>query len=126
MLPGAQPTQISAISKTFCPAHKSYIIAGGLGGFGLELARWLVLRGAQKLVLTSRSGIRTGKRRWAAANAGFPLAGCGPPSPLVQPHSPVSHRLPSQAGSRVAAPGHTGACIHEQCQLSGGGSCSHR
>lgn len=60
VLPGAQPTQISAIAKTFCPAHKSYIITGGLGGFGLELARWLVLRGAQKLVLTSRSGIRTG------------------------------------------------------------------
>lgn len=60
MLPGAQPTLISAISKTFCPEHKSYIITGGLGGFGLELARWLVLRGAQRLVLTSRSGIRTG------------------------------------------------------------------
>lgn len=50
----------SALSKTFCPAHKSYVLAGGLGGFGLELAHWLVLRGAQKLVLTSRSGIRTG------------------------------------------------------------------
>nr|4PIV_A Chain A, Fatty acid synthase [Homo sapiens]4PIV_B Chain B, Fatty acid synthase [Homo sapiens] len=56
-------------SKTFCPAHKSYIIAGGLGGFGLELAQWLIQRGVQKLVLTSRSGIRTGYqakqvRRW--------------------------------------------------------------
>ena len=36
------------------------IFAGGLGGFGLELADWLVLRGARKLVLSSRSGIRTG------------------------------------------------------------------
>lgn len=36
------------------------MIAGGLGGFGLELADWLVLRGCQKLVLTSRSGLRTG------------------------------------------------------------------
>ncbi|XP_071066957.1 fatty acid synthase isoform X2 [Dasypus novemcinctus] len=58
--PGAEPTLMTALSKTFCPAHKSYVIAGGLGGFGLELARWLVERGAQKLVLTSRSGIRTG------------------------------------------------------------------
>ncbi|XP_075418526.1 fatty acid synthase isoform X2 [Tenrec ecaudatus] len=57
---GACPAPTMAISKTFCPAHKSYIIAGGLGGFGLELAQWLVVRGAQKLVLTSRSGIRTG------------------------------------------------------------------
>ncbi|KAM4844089.1 fatty acid synthase [Thomomys bottae] len=55
-----QPVLMSAIAKTFCPAHKSYIITGGLGGFGLELAQWLVQRGAQKLVLTSRSGIRTG------------------------------------------------------------------
>lgn len=76
MLPGAQPTQISAIAKTFCPAHKSYIITGGLGGFGLELARWLVLRGAQRLVLTSRSGIRTGKQvrgPGAAGDIGLPL-----------------------------------------------------
>ncbi|XP_058417917.1 fatty acid synthase isoform X1 [Diceros bicornis minor] len=55
-----KPTVMAAVSKTFCPAHKSYVITGGLGGFGLELAQWLVLRGAQKLVLTSRSGIRTG------------------------------------------------------------------
>ena len=31
-----------------------------MGGFGLELADWLVLRGAHKLVLSSRTGIRTG------------------------------------------------------------------
>ena len=36
------------------------IFAGGLGGFGLELADWLILRGARKLVLSSRTGIRTG------------------------------------------------------------------
>lgn len=57
---GPKPVPMAAISKTFCTAHKSYVIAGGLGGFGLELAQWLLLRGAQKLVLTSRSGVRTG------------------------------------------------------------------
>ena len=31
-----------------------------MGGFGLELADWLVLRGARKLVLSSRTAIRTG------------------------------------------------------------------
>jgi fatty acid synthase len=35
-------------------------LTGGLGGFGLELADWLVVRGARKLVLTSRQGIKTG------------------------------------------------------------------
>lgn len=42
----------------FCP-NKSYIITGGLGGFGLELAEWLVERGARHLILCSRSGVRT-------------------------------------------------------------------
>uniref|UniRef100_H9H9W4 Fatty acid synthase n=1 Tax=Nomascus leucogenys TaxID=61853 RepID=H9H9W4_NOMLE len=63
VLKGAKPKLMSAISKTFCPAHKSYVITGGLGGI------WLIQRGVQKLVLTSRSGIRTGYqakqvRRW--------------------------------------------------------------
>lgn len=40
----------------FKPDH-CYIIAGGLGGFGLELADWMVLRGARKLVLSSSRGI---------------------------------------------------------------------
>ena len=37
---------------------KTYIIVGGLGGFGLELAYWTVLRGAKKLILTSRTGVK--------------------------------------------------------------------
>lgn len=63
---GAQnPTPVSfpAIRRTFCPPSQSYIITGGLGGFGLELAQWLTERGARKLVLTSRSGIRNGETR---------------------------------------------------------------
>lgn len=60
---GLKPVRMPAMSRTFYPAHKSYVILGGLGGFGLELAHWLVQKGVQKLVLTSRSGIRTGE--WA-------------------------------------------------------------
>lgn len=33
----------------------SYWIAGGLGGFGLEIAKWMVTRGAKHLVLSGRS-----------------------------------------------------------------------
>ncbi|XP_032664083.1 fatty acid synthase-like [Odontomachus brunneus] len=54
---------ILAYPRFFCEPHKSYIILGGLGGFGLELADWLILRGARKLVLTSRTGIRNGYQR---------------------------------------------------------------
>uniref|UniRef100_A0A6P7G8W5 Fatty acid synthase n=1 Tax=Diabrotica virgifera virgifera TaxID=50390 RepID=A0A6P7G8W5_DIAVI len=60
---------VSAIPRTYMDPEKSYILVGGLGGFGLELANWLVTRGAKKMVLTSRSGIKTGYqslciRRW--------------------------------------------------------------
>lgn len=33
---------------------RTYLITGGLGGFGLALAVWLVGRGARKLVLSSK------------------------------------------------------------------------
>lgn len=44
--------------QTFFDPCKSYVITGGLGGFGLELAHWMVSRGCRKLVLTSRNGIK--------------------------------------------------------------------
>jgi fatty acid synthase len=51
---------VRAIRKTWFSPNKTYIITGGLGGFGLELTEWLVERGARNLILCSRSGIRTG------------------------------------------------------------------
>src|SRR6185436_6730925 len=50
---------INAIKRTLFNPHKSYIITGGLGGFGLEIADWLIKRNARKLILTSRRGITT-------------------------------------------------------------------
>jgi acyl transferase domain-containing protein len=38
-------------------ADATYLVTGGTGSLGLELARWLVDRGARHLVLTSRSGL---------------------------------------------------------------------
>lgn len=43
-----------------CHEDHVYVIVGGLGGFGLELADWLIMRGARKLVLTSRRGVSNG------------------------------------------------------------------
>ncbi|XP_053215026.1 fatty acid synthase-like [Panonychus citri] len=48
-----------SIGQTFFDLEKSYIITGGLGGLGLEVAYWMVSRGATNLILTSRSGIKT-------------------------------------------------------------------
>ncbi|KAH8691692.1 reducing type I polyketide synthase [Phaeosphaeriaceae sp. PMI808] len=39
-------------------ANATYVIAGGFGGIGCSIARWLVRRGARNLVLLSRSGPR--------------------------------------------------------------------
>lgn len=62
---GNEPLDLPILAhpRFFCEPHKSYIILGGLGGFGLELADWLILRGARKLLLTSRTGIRNGYQR---------------------------------------------------------------
>lgn len=38
------------------PADASYLVTGGLGGFGLKSARWLASRGARQLVLVGRRG----------------------------------------------------------------------
>lgn len=43
-----------------CNPKGSYVIIGGLGGFGMELANWLVFRGCRKLILTSRVGVSNG------------------------------------------------------------------
>ena len=48
---------LSVVPRVYCSPDYSYIIPGGLGGFGLELADWLVLRGCRKLVLSSSRGI---------------------------------------------------------------------
>ncbi|XP_012234475.2 fatty acid synthase [Linepithema humile] len=58
-----QPVPIMAKPRYYCDSQKSYLILGGLGGFGLELADWLILRGARNLVLTSRTGVKTGYQR---------------------------------------------------------------
>ncbi|KAI1300230.1 Fatty acid synthase [Halotydeus destructor] len=49
----------AAIRQTVFHPCKSYVITGGLGGFGLELAEWAISRGARKLILSSRSGLKS-------------------------------------------------------------------
>ncbi|XP_025264308.1 fatty acid synthase-like [Camponotus floridanus] len=53
-------TTVAAIPRTYMYPDKSYVLIGGLGGFGLELANWMITRGARFIVLVSRTGIRTG------------------------------------------------------------------
>ncbi|MES9993877.1 MAG: type I polyketide synthase [Candidatus Thiodiazotropha sp.] len=39
--------------------NASYLVTGGLGGFGLEIAKWMVAEGARHLALVGRSGAKT-------------------------------------------------------------------
>ncbi len=48
-------------------AERCYLISAGASGFGLEIARWMVSRGARHLVLLSRSGPKSDADRAAVA-----------------------------------------------------------
>ncbi len=48
-------------------ATRTHLISGGLGGFGIETARWLVERGARHLVLIGRTGAASQSARDAIA-----------------------------------------------------------
>jgi thioester reductase-like protein len=50
------------------PAEATYLLTGGLGGFGLTVARWLVERGARHLVLMGRQGAATPEAEQAVAD----------------------------------------------------------
>lgn len=52
-----QSTPIAVNNRIFCKPNETYVLIGGLGGFGMELADFLVLRGCRKLVMSSSRGI---------------------------------------------------------------------
>ena len=59
-LANAHPTvEMPAQEQWSASKASTWLITGGLSGFGLESARWLVERGASHLVLVSRSGLET-------------------------------------------------------------------
>lgn len=43
-----RPIKVRAVCRTLCHPQHVYLITGGLGGFGLELAQWLINRGARR------------------------------------------------------------------------------
>ncbi|MEA3210677.1 MAG: hypothetical protein QOE70_3734 [Chthoniobacter sp.] len=45
--------------------HGTYLITGGLGGFGLVVAQWMAANGARNLVLMGRTGVSTDEARAA-------------------------------------------------------------
>lgn len=54
----AIPT-IAVRPRAYFDAEKVYVMPGGLGGFGLELTDWMIMRGARRVLLSSSRGIST-------------------------------------------------------------------
>lgn len=48
---------ISVVPRIYFNPKHSYIVSGGLGGFGLELVDWMAMRGCRKVILSSSRGI---------------------------------------------------------------------
>jgi acyl transferase domain-containing protein/acyl carrier protein len=57
--------QQPANNEAIIDEDKSYLVTGGLGALGLEVAQWLVAQGARHLVLTGRRGITNDSQREA-------------------------------------------------------------
>ncbi|MDK9719186.1 MAG: SDR family NAD(P)-dependent oxidoreductase, partial [Trichlorobacter sp.] len=51
-----QTSDTTAQGSLTLPADATFLITGGLSGFGLKTAQWLVQKGVRNLVLVSRSG----------------------------------------------------------------------
>lgn len=54
--PGKGEIRVAPLCLFKAAPDKTHLVTGGLNGFGLETARWLVERGARHLVLVGRSG----------------------------------------------------------------------
>lgn len=72
-----KPVTVEAIKQTFFHPEHAYIITGGLGGFGLELASWMIQKGARKLVISSRNGCKTTFQHNAIKRFREAVTGCG-------------------------------------------------
>ena len=59
----AQPPVAVGRKSLRFPADASYLITGGLSGFGLRTAEWLADKGARHLILISRGGTASSEAR---------------------------------------------------------------
>ena len=68
-LRGHEPIKVAAApsKKMLFRADATYLITGGLGGFGLAVAQWMVDQGARRLVLAGRSGVSSPEAEQAVA-----------------------------------------------------------
>lgn len=63
-----QEVSVVPVAEPALREEGTYLITGGTGGLGLEIAQWLAAKGVQQLVLVSRSGAKTEEAQEAIAN----------------------------------------------------------
>ncbi|OBZ73412.1 putative polyketide synthase 22 [Grifola frondosa] len=55
LLDSTVPVEVPLATAVFDP-KKSYLLIGGIGSLGLQIAHWMYKKGARELIVTSRSG----------------------------------------------------------------------
>lgn len=69
------PSVMKDINQLRFVSNGSYLITGGTGGMGIEIATWMVQRGARNIILASRSGLNpasdTGENTSKLGNEGL-------------------------------------------------------
>lgn len=55
---------VNAEKRFWCSPDKTWLITGGLGGFGIELTDWLIQKGAKHIVLCGRTGISNSYQKY--------------------------------------------------------------
>ncbi len=60
---GSPTTLVRAPKRVTIRRDRSYLVVGGLGGLGLNVACWLAQRGAGRVVLMGRSGVNEAQQR---------------------------------------------------------------
>lgn len=68
-------TLSASVAAPVISAQGAYLVTGGLGGFGFEIAKWLARRGAGHVILASRRGLET--ERAGEMLAELRALGCG-------------------------------------------------
>jgi myxalamid-type polyketide synthase MxaE and MxaD len=68
-VPQLQRLQLAASRSLLLLSDATYLVTGGLGGVGLQVARWLVERGARRIAIVGRTSLPP-RSQWSSLPAG--------------------------------------------------------
>lgn len=95
----------------FLDPDASYLIAGGFGGIGRSIARWLVDRGARHLILLSRSGPKSALARNLLLDLGEKGVRLQTPRCDISDHEALKNALTTCAATMPPVKGCIQSCM---------------